>query len=360
MKPVCRWGILSTAGIGRRHWGAIHQAPNATLAAVASRDRARAETFIAARQQECPHDPAPQALGSYQELIEAPDIQALYIPLPTGLRTEWIIKAAEAGKHVLAEKPAAVSTPELVRIRAACEANRVQFMDGVMFMHSRRLQLLDSLIHEQAALGDLRRITAQFTFRPDEAFYRDNIRMHSELEPLGCLGDLGWYGIRFALWAMRWALPETVTGYLHATGGSQQSPRPVPLEFSGELRYAGGVSAAFHCSFLTHDRPWAMLSGSAGCLHLPTFVHPDAARLEEFFFERRGQKADAGALALDLEGTPSYAAQECRMVQTFSELALSNQPDPHWMDIAMRTQHISDACLASATLGRPQPIAPLP
>jgi len=82
----------------------------------------------------------PLAYGSYEELLDATDVDAIYIPIPTGVRKEWVIRAAQAGKHVLCEKPCAVTVADLEEMIDACRRHRVQFMDGVMFMHSRRLE----------------------------------------------------------------------------------------------------------------------------------------------------------------------------------------------------------------------------
>jgi len=103
---TCRWGILSTAGIAKKNWQAIRNSGNATLTAVASCGVAKAEAFIRECQAEAPFEQVPRALGGYEELISSPDVDAVHIPLPTGLRKEWVIRAAQAGKHVLVEKPA--------------------------------------------------------------------------------------------------------------------------------------------------------------------------------------------------------------------------------------------------------------
>src|SRR5947208_1258815 len=97
MEPV-KWGILSTADINRRVLPGAKQSDKVELLGVGSRDRAKAEAF--AREWEIP-----RAYGSYEELLADPDIEALYIPLPNTLHCEWSIKAMEAGKHVLCEKP---------------------------------------------------------------------------------------------------------------------------------------------------------------------------------------------------------------------------------------------------------------
>jgi len=138
-KAICRWGILGTAEIARKNWQAIRNAPNCSLTAVASRDLDRCRGFISECQRHAYIDPPPLACGSYEELLVSDVVDAVYIPLPTGIRKPWVIRAAEAGKHVLVEKPVGVTSEDVREILAACRQNGVQFMDGVMFMHSRRI-----------------------------------------------------------------------------------------------------------------------------------------------------------------------------------------------------------------------------
>ena len=96
-----RWGILGTAGIARKNWRAIYDSGNSIVTAVASRDVARSRKFIDECQAQNPFHPSPLALGSYEALIASPQVDAVYLPLPTGLRKEWVLRAAAAGKHVL-------------------------------------------------------------------------------------------------------------------------------------------------------------------------------------------------------------------------------------------------------------------
>jgi len=93
-----RFGILSTANIGRQNWKAIFNSGNAIVTAVASRDAVRSREFIRKCQREFPFAAEPAALGSYEKLIASKDVDAVYIPLPTGLRKEWVLRAAAAGK----------------------------------------------------------------------------------------------------------------------------------------------------------------------------------------------------------------------------------------------------------------------
>lgn len=357
---ICKWGILGTANIARKNWQSIRLAENATLTAVASRTPARAEEFIADCQAHVPFDPPPAAVGSYEELLSRDDVDAIYIPLPTMLRKPWVIRAAEAGKHVLCEKPCGATVADLEEMVAVCREHNVQFMDGVMFMHSQRLGLLRDVLNDGRSVGDLRRIATQFSFCAPEEFLEGNIRMSSELEPLGCLGDLGWYNIRFTLWTMNEQLPERVSGRLLKAIGRDDSPEPVPVEFSGELFFDGGVSASFYCSFITENQQWANLSGSKGNIQVDDFVLPFFGceigfHVRNAAFEITGcdfNMEDHGRHFAVREYSNSAAnAQETNLFREFSKLAVSGQPDEHWPEIAVKTQRVLQACLQSSREG---------
>src|SRR4051812_27885437 len=270
----CRWGILSTALIARKNWEAIRDAGNASLIAVASRSLGKSQIFVEECQASVPYVDTPEALGSYEELLARTDVDAVYIPLPTGLRKEWVIRAAKAGKHVLVEKPVGANAHDVREMIEACKESRVQFMDGVMFMHSRRLARMREVLDDRERIGDIRRIALHFSFAGGEEFMRGNIRTHAALEPLGCLGDLGWYCARFALWAMHFNMPQQVIGRIHSDVRQAEELATVPTEMSGELLFAGGVSASFHTSFVSENAEWAHVSGTKGSLVVSDFVLP--------------------------------------------------------------------------------------
>jgi len=356
----CRWGILGAAGIAHKNWQSIRRAGNAELVAVASRDVAKAQDFIDRCGAQVSHPVTPQAIGSYEELLARDDIDAIYLPLPTGLRAEWAVKVAEAGKHLLCEKPCGTDMAELDLILNACKEAGVQFMDGVMFMHSDRLNKVRAALEDDISVGKLRRIATQFSFCAPEEFLTENIRMHSDLEPQGCMGDLGWYNLRFILWAMNYQVPRAVTGRLLNSSGRADSPKPVPTEFSGEVLFDGDVSASYYCSFLTEHQQYAHLSGTKGNIRIDDFVLPFYGnRLEhtlsnanfdcdicDFRMERRETKV------MTEEYSSSHpSAQESKLFRTFSNLVLGGQPDLHWPDITRLTQHTLMACLESAEKG---------
>jgi predicted dehydrogenase len=354
---VCRWGILGTANIARKNWKAMRLAGNAAITAVASRDPAKARKFIDDCQSEAPFAVAPVAC-TYDELLERADVDAVYLPLPTGIRGEWVKKTAAAGKHVLCEKPCGVNAAELAAILDACRTHRVQFMDGVMFMHSGRLPLLRQVLDDGRTVGDIRRIASQFCFSAPPEFMQSNIRVSDSLEPLGALGDLGWYNIRFTLFAMKYRMPQSATGrtlFAHGSG-----TKPVPIEFSGELFFAGGASASFYCSFRTENHQWVHISGSLGSVHLPDFVLPFYGCESSFVANKPLFYANGCTFRMEShpvkhavreysEGAEN--AQEVNMIRNFSGVVLSGKIDSTWGDIAMSTQVVMDACLRSAQQG---------
>jgi predicted dehydrogenase len=359
---LCRWGILGTAAIARKNWQAIALSGNGTVTAVASRSLDRSRQFVAECQAACPLPGTPAVVAGYDELLARTDVDAVYIPLPTGLRKEWVIRAAEAGKHVLVEKPVGVTADDVRDMLAACDRHRVQLMDGVMFMHSRRLDALRRTLDDGESLGRVRRIVAQFSFNAPEGFRQENIRADSRLEPHGCLGDLGWYTIRFALWVMNYELPIQVSARLLAEAGPPGRPDTVPFEVSGELLFPGGASAAFYCSFQAENQQWANVSGTRGLVHVPDFVLPFFG--DELRFEVTNSVFDIRHCDFDMQRrsrsvvVPEYSnshptAQEANLFRTFSTLVTNGRLDRHWGEVALVTQVVMDACLQSAKEGRP-------
>ena len=273
-KKICRWGFLSTAAIARKNWKAIHLSGNGTVTAVASRSVQRAQAFIDECSAEVPQRNPVAALGSYDALLADDDVDAIYIPLPTGIRKEWVIRAAEAGKHVLCEKPVANHARDAKEMIDACAAAGVQFMDGVMFQHSARLPALCARLDDPEVLGQLRRINTHFSFCGDPSFRQSNIRANHELEPHEALGDLGWYCIRFMLWVMNGHAPTHVAARTLYSLEDQKSEGQVPGEMTAELRFENGVTGSFFCSFLTQNQQTALISGDKGYVFLDDFVLP--------------------------------------------------------------------------------------
>jgi predicted dehydrogenase len=351
-----RWGILGTAHIARKNWKAIHHTGNGSVVAVASRDLEKSRRFITECQVAAPMDAVPRALGSYEELLAAPDVDALYIPLPTGLRKEWVLRAAAAGKHIVCEKPCAATTSDLREMLEACRMNQVQFLDGVMFMHSQRLPRMRGVLDDGESVGKVKRITTSFSFPAAPEFFTTNIRAQNETEPHGCLGDLGWYCIRFALWTMRWQLPLHATGRFLSQHTAPGSRSPVATEFSGELLFDEGASSGFYCSFLTANEQCATISGAKGYLHLSDFVLPAYGKSPEFRVNRtrhgpQGVETCWREIAVIEHSNNHPTAQETNLFRNFANQVRTGEINEGWMDMAWQTQRVMEACFRSAQEG---------
>jgi predicted dehydrogenase len=352
-----RIGFLSTAGIGRKNWKAIFNSGNSVVTAVASRDLERSRRYIAECQREHAFATPPAPLASYEELIASKDVDAVYVPLPTGLRLEWVRRAAEAGKHVICEKPCAVSFAEVREMTDSCKKHGVQFMDGVMFMHSPRLARVREILDDHQSVGPVRRITSGFSFYGIGGFFQENIRVDGRLEPTGCLGDLGWYCLRFALWTMNWQLPHTVTGRILSQSAPLAGRLPAPMEFSGELIFADNISAGFYCSFLAPNQQWISVSGQKGWLRLPDFVHPFNSYEPAFEVNRNEVRVRAAAdvqvpaAAAEQSEMGHPTSQDTQMFRNFANQVFSGKLNDDWPMWALKTQQVLDACFESAQKG---------
>jgi predicted dehydrogenase len=175
MPTPLRVGVLGTAVISGKVRRAI-VAAGLRVAAIASRDLARAEAWAAdaLASGDVPGE-AVVAFDSYDALIASPDIDAVYVPLPCGLHREWVLKCAAAGKHVVVEKPCAVSVAVLEDMVAACREHNVTFLDNTMFHHHPRMAALGDVIFDAARFGAVAHVSSSFSFRGDAAFFSGNI-----------------------------------------------------------------------------------------------------------------------------------------------------------------------------------------
>ena len=346
-----RIGFLSTAGIAKKNWKAAASSGNCVVAAVASRDMEKSRAFIRECQSETPFETVPEAMGSYEAMLAAPHIDAVYIPLPTGLRKKYVLRAAAARKHILCEKPCANNATDLQEIIAECEKYRVQFMDGVMFMHSPRMAEIRKVLNDGKSVGPIRRISSAFTFYPGEEFFNTNIRANGSLEPTGCLGDLGWYCIRFALWVLNWQMPVEVGGRVLSKSANLPNRPSAPTEFSAELYYDGGVSVEFYCAFRAAKQQWVHVSGQNGWLQLPDFIHP---------YDSYEPAINVNEQTIRVEGTPCPpgtdqaefghgTAQDTLMFRNFANQIFSGRLNQEWPMWSLRTQMILDACYQAAS-----------
>jgi predicted dehydrogenase len=202
-----RFGIIGCAGIAKKNVLAIKRSHSCKVVAVASRSLDKAVKFI---EDNFLSKEEVTAYGSYDELLASSSVDAVYIPLPTVLHLQWVTRAAEAGKHVLLEKPTAPSLGELKEIIAVCQKHNVIFMDGVMYMHHDRTKKLFHTLWTDPLFQPVQRVQSSFTFHGDSNFLAGgNSRTSSSGDPLGALGDLGWYCIRLGIMAFGSGIART-------------------------------------------------------------------------------------------------------------------------------------------------------
>jgi D-xylose 1-dehydrogenase (NADP+, D-xylono-1,5-lactone-forming) len=253
------WGILSTAKINDKWLAGARQAAGATVVAVASRDGARAERYA--------HEHGiPRAHGDYQALLDDPEVDAVYIPLPNSLHVPWSIKALEAGKHVLCEKPLTRRPPEAeAAFDAAERAGRV-LMEAFMWRYHPQTEALVRLAGE---IAPLRLVRAAFAFTIT-AGDTGNVRLQADLDG-GSLMDVGCYcvsGLRLLC-----GEPERVSGEAVAGG------KGVDVRFAGALRFADDVLGTFDCGLDVPDRGAIEVVGAGGTLVAEDPWHGLAPRL---------------------------------------------------------------------------------
>ena len=353
MEQQVVWGFLGAAGIAEKNWASVRRSGNGILKSVGSRSLAKSQAFIESCQASVPFEITPRAVEGYEAILGDPEIDAVYIPLPTGLRKEWVIRAAQAGKHVLCEKPCATSFQDLTEMVEACAANKVQFMDGVMFMHNVRFAKILEVLEGGEALGRLRRIESCFSFLGEEDF-EENIRRDPRLEPAGSLGDLGWYCLRMTLCCFQREVPRKVRALL------LDEKNGVPIELRGDLLFGEGRSASFHCSFTTTLEQTCRISGTLGALTLDDFVQPFEGPETSFTLTRLGSHNDGCNYAtlsnkqeVKVPGpaTNDEGSQETLLFRNFADLVLSGEPDPYWPGISLLTQRVMDALMESSRRG---------
>jgi predicted dehydrogenase len=246
MTTLVKWGILSTADINRKVIPGLRASEKAELIAVASRDQQRAEDY--AREWEID-----RAYGSYEALLDDGDVEAVYISLPNTLHCEWSIRAIEAGKHVLCEKPMSRHVGEVEAAFDAAEQHDRILSEAFMYRHNpqtaRLLQLVDD-----GAIGDLRLVRSCFSY---SLYDVDNIRLRTDVEG-GSLMDVGCYCVSGS--RLLAGEPEQLYGQQFV------GPSGTDWVFTGTMRFPRDVLAQFDCGTALTDRDELEAIGTEGSL----------------------------------------------------------------------------------------------
>ena len=257
MGETVRWGILSTANIGRRVIPAIHASHNGEVAAVCSRSLERAQDF--AKEQDIP-----RAYGSYEELIADGEIDAIYNPLPNSMHAEWSIKCAEAGIPTLCEKPFAINAAEAQSIVDAFENHGVTLAEAFMYRFHPQQAKVKQIIAD-GGIGELQIINSSFTFSISNA---ENIRLSKELAG-GALMDVGCYCVNL----MRFMTGEEPSGVTASARIGEQTG--VDETLAAVLEFPSGIIGHFDCGLRAYRQHSYALKGSEGMIVVPTSFVPD-------------------------------------------------------------------------------------
>lgn len=299
MTESLNWGLLSTAHINRKLIPAIRETPRAELVSVASRSQSRASHYAAEWN-------IPRAHGSYEALLEDPDVDVVYVSLPNSLHAEWTVKALESGKHVLCEKPLALSVAECDQIIQASQANRMIAMEAVMYLYHPILRKAREMVRH-GAVGEITMVRGSFSFLLDRP---DDVRWDPTLGG-GSLWDIGSYPVSFIRWIA--GAPDRVYGW------ETPSSSGVDATFAGMLRYDNELLGVFDCSFREPFRNQAEVAGTEGRLIIEhSFLVSEETRL----------------LLYDLDG------------DTGKEIAVAKQDAYHSEVEALTAAVLDDASLA--------------
>lgn len=297
-----RWGILSTAGIARKAMiPAIQAAPNAGLLAIAS-ESGKAGDVAAEYDIPRPHD-------SFRHLLEDPEVEAVYIPLPNHLHSRWVCEAARHGKHVLCEKPAALTAEEARSMQAVCDKAGVALMEGYMYRHHPQHASAREVL-ERGEIGEVRQVRGLFSFPLDLA--ADNIRLSAD-QAGGSLHDVGCYPLDVIRRLL--GMPEAVT-----LVGRVPEALGVDTSVGGLLRYADGRLAEFGASFEQAMVNRYEVIGTHGSLLVPMAFRPD-------------KQGGVGELVItDEQGRVRreavYGDQYTAQIESFSAWVLDRGPAP--------------------------------
>jgi xylose dehydrogenase (NAD/NADP) len=275
---LVKWGIMSTADINRKVIPGAKESAKVDLAAVASRTQERADAYAAEWE-------IPRAYGSYEALLADPEIEAVYISLPNYMHTEWSVKAVEAGKHVLCEKPFTRNPEDITRAWDAADNAGRLLSEAFMYRHNPQTKKAKELV-ESGAIGELRLVRSTFSYG---LYDESNIRLRPDVEG-GALMDVGCYNVSWSRWIA--GEPERVQGE------AWYGPSGTDWVFTGTMRFPDDVLAVFDCGTAMTNRDEVEIVGSEGSLFLDDPYHCNVPVIEV----RRGDDTER----IELEREDSY------------------------------------------------------
>ncbi len=324
---VVRYGIISTAQIAlNRHVPAARTSANSEITAISSRNDARARR--AAEEQGIP-----KWYGTYDELLSDPDLDAVVNPLPNSMHAEWTIKAAEAGKHILCEKPLSVDVAEGRRMVDAANANNVILVEAFTHRWSPHLRKARQLIAD-GAIGEVTGLDSALRFNVGEP--EGNVRFSKELAG-GSLMDAGCYAVYAVRFAMS-AEPVRAIGFARDSGNWG-----VDTTFSGLLEFPNGAVAHVGASMEQERRCFLEVSGTDGRIDIPDM------------FDDGGPIVITRGNDVETESTPAPNRFQVQFDE-FSDCVLTGKAPEYPPEDGLRNMAAIVALLASARDGGTVPV----
>ena len=323
MDKVLNWGLLSTARINRALIPPLGASSRNQLLAVGSRSQEGANRYAQERN-------IPRAYGSYEALLADSEIDVIYNPLPNHLHAEWTIKAVEAGKHVLCEKPLALSVEEVDAVQEASRRHGRVVAEGFMYRHHPQTLKVQEIV-KNGSLGDLKLIRGSFSF----VITREkDVRLDPAMGG-GSIWDIGCYPISYA---------RTVVGEnpLEVFGWQVTGPTGIDETFVGQMRFANHVHAQFDSSFVIPYHTFMEIIGSEGRLYIPKSFQP---QMDEKIYLTRGDNTET----IEIKGQELYIGE----VEDMADAILLGKQPRISLDDSRANVGVISALLESARVGRP-------
>jgi xylose dehydrogenase (NAD/NADP) len=322
MTEILHWGLLSTARINKALIPPLRISKRNKLLAVASRTKDKADAY--AREMKIQ-----RGYGSYEALLNDPEIDVIYNPLPNHLHTEWTIKAVEAGKHVLCEKPLALSLAEVDAIAEAAKKHGRIVAEAFAYRSHPQTRKVKEMI-ENGKLGTLKMVHGSFTFLLTNP---EDVRWKPEMGG-GSIWDVGCYPLSFTRCILG-AEPQEVFGW------QVTSPTGVDEVFAAQLRFPGEIFFQLNCSFKIPSHEYMEIVGDEATLSVPRPFNSGVRKT--IYLTREGKTS-----AIVVKGPDPYQAE----VEEFADSILLGKPVAVSLDDSRFNTAAILAMLESARTGK--------
>jgi len=317
------WGLLSTARINRALIPPLQVSKRNHLLAVGSRSQTSADAYAKEKKIE-------RAYGSYESLLADPDIDVIYNSLPNHLHAEWTIRAVEAGKHVLCEKPIALSVDEVEAIKAAAHRHGRVVTEAFMYRHHPQTLKVQEIV-KSGSIGAVKLIRGSFSF---VLSHEGDVRLNPEWGG-GSIWDVGCYPISYA----RSVLGEEP---LEVFGWQVTGDTGIDDTFAGQMRFREDVIAQFDSSFVIPFHAFMEIVGSEGTLNIP---HPFKPGVNEKLYLTREERTET----ITVKGQELYIGE----VEDMADAILMGKNSLVSLDDSRANVATIKALLESARLGKP-------